>query len=354
MSEKLKIEWGDGILSLPKNILPLLQTAGGFELKVLISIAAEDELRNDANALKAELCKRLDCTENAYNKALSFWKSNGLLTIPGSAPMSEAAPIAETTAPMPTATPAPETTPAPVSEPAPESAKPEAQPKKFIQSQLLPHYSESECADIIERSPEMPDTISMCQQLLGKIFTTADVEVIVGLCDHLGLGPDYVACLIKYCVDNGKKSMRYIEKTAVSLFDEGICTSEALNDYLKRKEKLNESIAQIQTMTGSVGRPLTPYEKKTFSCWLEEWKYDIDVITKAWEVTIGNINIPKVSYMNKVLLNWHDSGFQTLADVEAYCEAYKKKKEAMNAGQSVGFQTDEIMEAILKRSYGNG
>lgn len=344
MSERLKIEWGDGILSLPKNILPLLQTAGGFELKVLISIAAEDELRNDANALKAELCKRLDCTENAYNKALSFWKSNGLLTVPkaSTAPVTETAPIPEA---------APSQT---VSEPAPESEKPEEPPKKFLQSQLLPHYSEGECAEIIARSPELPDTISMCQQLLGKIFTTADVEVIVGLCDHLGLSQDYVACLIKYCVDNGKKSLRYIERTAVSLFDEGICTGEALNDYLKRKERLNDSLAQIQKMTGSVGRPLTPYEKKTFSCWLEEWKYDIDVITKAWEVTIGNINMPKVSYMNKVLLNWHNSGFQTLADVEAYCETYKKKKEAMNAGQSVGFQTDEIMEAILKRSYGNG
>ena len=32
----------------------------------------------------------------------------------------------------------------------------------------------------------------------------------------------------------------------------------------------------------------------------------------------------------------------------------KKKKEAVNAGQSPGFQTDEIMEAIIKRSYGNG
>ena len=340
MSAKLRIEWGDGILSLPRGVLSILPAAGGFELKVLLSIAAEDQLRNDPDALKAELCKRLDCTENAYNKALAFLTQNGMLTL-ADAPAS-AATATVTTAPA-TSTPAATAPPAEVKE-----------PKKTLQSSTLPRYSESECADIIARSAELPNVIDMCQQLLGKIFTTADVEVIVGLCDHLNLSSDYIGCLVKYCADNGKKSLRYIEKTALSLFDDGICTGEALNDYLKRKEKLADATVQIKKLIGATNRELTTKEKNFISCWIEDWKYDIDIITKSWEVTIDRINEPKASYMNKVLENWKNDGLNTLADVEAYCAAYKKKKEAMNAGQSPGFQTDEIMEAIIKRSYGNG
>ena len=335
MSAKLRIEWGDGILSLPRGVLSILPAAGGFELKVLLSIAAEDQLRNDPDALKVELCKRLDCTENAYSKALAFLTQNGMLTL-ADTPSQPAVDSAK---------------PAPEQKPEQKEIK---EPKKTLQSSTLPRYSESECADIIARSAELPNVIDMCQQLLGKIFTTADVEVIVGLCDHLNLSSDYIGCLVKYCADNGKKSLRYIEKTAISLFDDGICTGEALNDYLKRKEKLADATVQIKKLIGATNRELTTKEKNFISCWIEDWKYDIDIITKSWEVTIDRINEPKASYMNKVLENWKNDGLNTLADVEAYCAAYKKKKEAMNAGQSPGFQTDEIMEAIIKRSYGNG
>lgn len=325
MSHKLTMNWGDAILSLPcDSLLSSLSTAGGFELKVLILVAADSELRRDLDKNRAELCQKLDCTDSALEKALIFWKNAGLINInDNERDVSDA------------------------------KTEVKQSTKKQLQSSALPHYSESECADIISASKELPDTIDMCQQLLGKIFTSADVEVIVALCDHLNLSPDYIGCLVKYCADNGKKSLRYIERTALSLFDEGICTGDALNEYLRRKEKLNDSMAQIRKMTNSAGRELTTKEKKLFTCWLEEWKFDIDVITKAWEVTVDKISEPNVSYINKVLENWHNSGLLTIADVNASLEAYKKKKESAEVpGQNSGFRTDEIMEAILNRSYG--
>lgn len=332
MESKLKLIWGESILSLPRErLLEVLSDADGLDLKALIAIAANDELRKDRAALESELCRTLPCTKSRLCKAIDFWVGAGIISLE-SAQETQAQQV--------------------------ESAKPPEKSKPLL-SGTLPHYSESECADIISASEELPNVIDMCQQILGKIFTTADVQIIVALCDHLSLTPDYIVCLVKYCADNGKKSLRYIERTALSLFDEGISTGAALNEYLKRKERLSDSIAQICKMTGSAGRELTTREKKNFSCWLEEWKFDIDVITKAWEVTVDKIGEPKVSYMNKVLENWHNSGFVTAADVDASLEAYKKKKSEAgirtgqsNNGQAAGFQTDEIMEAILRRSYG--
>ncbi|MGN1127577.1 MAG: DnaD domain protein [Candidatus Flemingiibacterium sp.] len=335
MSAKLRLEWGDSILSLPREgLLAALPGAGGFDLKVLICAAAEDRLRSDPEELKSELCKRLDCTKSALEKSLSFWSDAGVITLDGTA--AEAPADAEAKA-------------------SPESG---AGTKKHLQSGALPQYSESECADIIASSEELPNIIDMCQQLLGKIFTSADVEAIVALYDHLNLTPDYIGCLVKYCADNGKRSLRYIEKTALSLFDEGICTSEALDAYLKQKERLADDLSQIRRLTGSDGRELTTKEKKTFSRWLEEWKFGVDMIKRAWEITVDKIKEPNIDYINRVLENWHKSGLATIADVDASLEAYKKKKtEAAGgmqtvAGQPSGFQTDEIMEAILKRSYG--
>ena len=340
MTARLKFEWGDRIISLPRDILmSALPDAEGFELKVLIAIAANDNLRSDPAALETELCRIMSCTKSRLDKALGFWIDAGVLSAADPETGREGSGESES---------------------APQGGrpgKPGEKPSKPLLSGTLPHYTESECADVISASAELPNVIDLCQQILGKIFTSADVEIIVALCDHLNLSPDYIVCLVKYCSDSGKKSLRYIEKTALSLFDEGISTGAEFNEYLKRKESVAEAQTQIRKMIGAAGRELTTKEKKTFSCWLEEWKFDIDVIVKAWEVTIDKIGEPKVTYMNKVLENWHNSGFVTAADVDASLETYKKKKSeaaVLSSGQSSGFQTDEIMEAILKRSYQGG
>ena len=345
MTARLKFEWGERIISLPRDVLmSALPDAEGFELKVLIAIAANDELRGDPAALESTLCQVLSCTKSRLEKALRFWLDAGVISETQSPSSGYSAPVTAKN----------------VGQDNDQSAKDaenSGKPSKPLLSGTLPHYSESECADVISASAELPNVIDLCQQILGKIFTSADVEIIVALCDHLNLSPDYIVCLVKYCADNGKKSLRYIEKTALSLFDEGISTGSEFNEYLKRKEKLADALTQIRKMTGSAGRDLTTKEKKTFSCWLEEWKFDIDVVTKAWEVTIDKIGEPKITYMNKVLENWHNSGFVTAADVDASLEAYKKKKSeaaVLSSGKTSGFQTDEIMEAILKRSCQSG
>jgi hypothetical protein len=39
-----------------------------------------------------------------------------------------------------------------------------------------------------------------------------------------------------------KKSMRYVEKTALSIYDEGIETYAALEEYFEKKKKTKNSI----------------------------------------------------------------------------------------------------------------
>ncbi|MFQ9149932.1 MAG: DnaD domain-containing protein [Eubacteriales bacterium] len=143
----------------------------------------------------------------------------------------------------------------------------------------------------------------------------------------------------------------------MNLFDEGVDTVDALNAYIKRKDEFEDNVGKIRSLIGAGQRELTAKEKKCFTCWLDEWCFPIDVITRAYEVTVDKIGDPSVSYMNKVLENWKNSGLTTLEAVEASLENYKKKKaeaahgtETVNGAES-GFQTDEFFEAALRRSY---
>lgn len=350
MSE-VRLEYGQSVVALPKDrLLEAMSGADMEKMRVLLLLASDEGLRGDYDKARAEITARLDITGTAFDKDIEFWSAAGVISLAGAA--DEKAPQADLTAKVVPAEPdSAKTKP----EPKPETAR--GGKGKPLMPSALPTYTESQCADIISASPDLADVTAMCQQIVGKIFTPADIAVIVTMYDHLGLGGEYIVTLFSYLSGKGKNSLRYIERTAVNLFDEGVDTVDDLNAYIKRKDEFEDNVGKIRSLIGAGQRELTAKEKKCFTCWLDEWCFPIDVITRAYEVTVDKIGDPSVSYMNKVLENWKNSGLTTLGAVEASLENYKKKKaeaahgtETVNGAES-GFQTDEFFEAALRRSY---
>ena len=54
------------------------------------------------------------------------------------------------------------------------------------------------------------------------MFSTAEINILVGMVDFLALDGDYIMLLCQHCVDDGKRTMRYVEKTALALVDQGV------------------------------------------------------------------------------------------------------------------------------------
>lgn len=314
----LKIEYGNSVFALPREALTaVLAKAGGFELKVLLILASSDILRADVDVACEAVCRELDCTKSAFNKAVKFWVEAGVISHAQSVPK------------------------------APSTKEP---PKKALMQSDMPTYTEAQAADIIEKNSELSGIIDACQQITGKIFTPADAQAVVTMYDYLGLvDAGYIETLFAYCKSLGKTSARYAEKVAVSMADEGIDTTDALNEYIARRERLETDMQKLRTLIGANGRALTAKEKKLFECWLDEWRFDTEVITRAYEVTVDNLGELKLTYMNKVLENWHRDGLNTIEAVTASLEAYAKNKAAATKNGS-GFETDEMFEAALRRS----
>ena len=318
-AKKLKIEYGDSVFALPREaVLSSLAAAGAFEIKVLVLLASDDALRLDSDAARQYICKTLDCTASAFDKAIAFWCDRGVVTC-GETAQSSVNQTGE-------------------------------KPKKALQGVSVPSYTESQAADVIDKHSELRATIDACQQITEKIFTPVDVQTIVGIYDYLGLcDTGYIETLCNYCKSLGKTSARYIERVAVSMADEGVDTTDALNEYIARRERFENNAGKIRSLIGADSRALTAKEKKLFECWLTEWNFDVDVITRAYEVTVDKLGTLKLTYMNRVLENWHRDGLATLEAVEASLEKYRQNK-ADAAKNGSGFETDEYFEAALARS----
>lgn len=313
----LKIEYGNSVFALPREALTAaMSKAGGFEFKVLLILASSDALRADVDAACEAVCGELDCTKSAFNKAVKFWVEAGVIS------------HAESRA----------------------TGAEQESPKKALMKSDMPTYTEAQTADIIDRNAELSGIIDACQQITGKVFTPADSAAVVTMYDYLGLvDAGYIETLFAYCKTLGKTSARYAEKVAVSMVDEGVDTTDALNEYIARRERLETDMQKLRTLIGASGRTLTSKEKKLIECWLCEWGFDTEVITRAYEVTVDNLGECRLTYMNKVLENWYRDGLNTIEAVEASLDAYAKNKAAA-AKSGSGFETDEMFEAALRRS----
>jgi DnaD/phage-associated family protein len=182
------------------------------------------------------------------------------------------------------------------------------------------------------------------------MFNTAESEIIIGLLDYLALGPEYILFLCAYLGKKGRKSLRYIEKTAIALHDAGIVTYEQLELHLRKLDKADDAEKQLRDLFGIGQRALIKREREAFFRWISEWEMPVDVITRAYEITVNNTGDSSVPYTNAILEKWNAEGVKTTEQVDEM-EAARKNVLSVTAASS--FETEDFFDLALKRSYGD-
>ena len=317
----ITFKYGAGVAVLPASVIRKIDRASKKDRKILLSLASMPETMQKAETDPSAVAKACSCTETELATAIAFWRGAGI--IEGDEENTEAVePIA-------------------CEEPAAEPVQAVSKPR-LQRADELPKYTTDELAVLLESRKDAAQLINECQNVIGKIFNPAEVNIVLALSDYLGLDGQFIFVLCDYCSRKGKKSLRYIEKKAFGLVDEGITTVEALSAHIEKMELIAGLEGQIRTLFGMKDRELTTKEKKFIEKWITKFGYGIDVIKKAYEITVDAIHEPSPAYANAVLERWNKEGLTTLADIE------RAQSEALPSEGS--FDTDDFFEAALKRS----
>lgn len=314
--KKLNINYGRGVVVLPRAALSKLNTAKKSDIVVLLSVLA------DSGADIGEIAEKNTLTEETVERAIAFWRGAGILDFGDD--------ILDPTS----------------------DVKPEKAQRKGRRSDIggLPDYTTNEIVDMVEHDRDIALTIDECERALGKIFRMGETAKIIALRDYLGLSSDYIIALCKYCAKIGKSSVRYLETTAVSLYDEGVTDKQKLDEYLAAKEARHELENRIRSLFGmNMSRALTTKEKKFFEAW-SDFGYGIEIVKLAYEITIDKIHEPSLAYANAILEAWNAKGLTTETEIKAQIEADAQAKSEPPAGKS--FDSEDFFEAALRRSYG--
>lgn len=257
----------------------------------------------------SNLADFLDCTEKDIIRALNHWSNEGLLTIDYdktgticgldigkcSAPSTE--PVEEINEP-PVVEPMEEPVPKPMEEP-------EKQPAK--------------------QQKDLRQLYFVAEQYMGKPLSVTEIQKINYFFDTLHFSTDLIEYLIEYCVENGHKSMHYIESVALAWADAKITNvTEAKNT----STLYNKNCFSVLKAFGIKGRNPAPIEVSYIKKWTDEYGFTLDIIIEACNRTIANTAKPDFKYADSILTNWLKNGVHHFADISRIDLAYRQEKSS--------------------------
>lgn len=350
-AEKYRINYGSGVVVLPKKAADRLASATKKETAVLLAVLTNPEA--DAEQI-AGLCR---LSAGDADAALAFWRGAGVIELTEAPPHGE--PTDGAALPEGEATRAQEPHTA-ADEPAPAGDGAEKKPKSIPArpSTDLPQYTMEETADMLEKNAAFSLMIDECGRILGKVLSVGETASLLALIGQLDLSEDFVLLTCAHCAKVGKKSVRYVCKTAVEYFDRGITSTETLEEHIRTIEKYADVETELRKMLGIGQRELGSREKKFFETWLGQYGYSAEAIRIAFDIAVDN-NVEKpLPYMNGIIEKWHGAGLQTPEEIRAAIEkqkadaaAAKEKTDRADPGKS--FDSGDFFAQALQRSYQN-
>ena len=322
------INEGAECFSVPEKIVDeYLRFASGDQIKVLLA-ALRSPSCDEENISKIT---KLGADEVA--ECLKFWELMGVIGRDDSA-SGPPAEVKETPVKY-----------VPGQKRAQEETKPAA---------VLPDMSEytrpspEEIAARLEESAEIRGLFRELQIKLGRTIGYDGQCTFLRLCDNYGLPAEVIYMLVDYCANNGKSGYSYIEKAGRSWAEQEIDTVEKAGEKISRLDKVNAFWSRFSVEQGLKNAKPTASQAKFIETWLGEYGMSFDMICRAYEQTVEKTGKIEFRYMDKILANWHSSGYKDISDVER-AEKARREASAKPAG-GASYDLDKFKKDSMKKT----
>lgn len=257
-----------------------------------------------------------DCLENTEKdilRALKYWEKEGLITLTyDSANEIESINMGKES--TETCEEIAVEEPEPVHEPAPIIP----QEEEVCETKPTPKASSIEQ---FKNRKELKSLLFIAEQYLGKTLSGTDIEAITYFYDTLHFSADLVEYLIEYCVENGHKSIHYIQKVALAWSEENITTVEQARNSSKF---YNKNCYSILNAFGIKGRAAAAPELAYIKKWTEEYGFSLDLIIEACNRTMAKLHQPSFEYTDSILKKWIASNVHHLSDLQRLDSAHRQ------------------------------
>ncbi|MGN0552488.1 MAG: DnaD domain protein, partial [Oscillospiraceae bacterium] len=295
-----KVNWScsDGAFAVPDCAVDNIKLASGKAVKVLFYIM---RYKTAATENAADIALQLDknMTAEDVEDSLSFWEQVGVICptdSAASAPTQKNGASAENNS-------------------AQLSSKQTISSEKAVE-RAVKMLSPSEISEKVKNSQNIAFLLSGAESILGKPLNNTEQRTLIWLTEYYSLGCDILLMLLEFCKSINKTNIGYIEKIAVSWFENDITTHERADAEIKRLQVYYSLEGKIKSRL-ELNRALTPKEKEIVTGWVTDG-VSIELVEAAYERTVQATGKASFPYMKKIIENWLINNIRTPADAEKF------------------------------------
>lgn len=206
-----------------------------------------------------------------------------------------------------------------------------------------PSYTMQQIQEFNEQTKD-EQIFLVIEQYIGKPLSQNDMNTIIFFYERLGFSPSLIEYLVEYCVGNEHRSLRYMEKVAISWAQTGIDTVEKAKRHTEGYSRIYYDVLKA---FGIHNRGPAAAEADYIKKWAETYGFSQSIILEACNRTMSKIHQPSFNYADKILDGWHDAKVHHIEDIQALDTQFEQQRQAAAkntaqrkpATQTVGGQT---------------
>jgi DnaD/phage-associated family protein len=195
---------------------------------------------------------------------------------------------------------------------------------------------------------ELKSLFFIAEQYLGKTLSKTDVDAITYFYESLRMSADLIEYLIESCVENGHKSIHYIQKVALSWADSGVTTKEQARQSSMAYSK---NCYTVLNAFGIKNRGPAVSELAFIKKWTEELGLSLELIQEACSRTISAIHQPSFEYADSILTKWNENNVHHLQDIAALDTAFQKEKSSKKTADIKQKPVSKNLNNFERRAY---
>ena len=195
-------------------------------------------------------------------------------------------------------------------------------------------YTAADLAEMLSGDAGFQMLVPQVEDKLGKKLKTADLQILAGLYDDLGLPADVIYLLVSHCVTRAERrygpgrrpTMRQVEKEGYYWVRLGLFDQDSAAAYLKNCALRDEKMGEYMQVLGLGNRRAVESEERYIRSWMD-MGFEADAVAQAYDKTVFYKKELNWRYLNGILRRWHEQGWHSGEEVRR-CDEKKAEPKA--------------------------
>lgn len=181
----------------------------------------------------------------------------------------------------------------------------------------------------ISSDPNVKMLLIVAERYFERPLGPDEIKSILFIYDRLAFSFELIDYLLQYCIDQGQKSIRYMEQIAFGWYEAGVTTEKQAKAATHKQENNTYAIMSY------LGKSAAPADKELafIRKWTGSYGFNLAIIEDACGRAVLATDQHRFEYADSILKNWHDANVRTKEDIAKLDKAYEEGKKARAAAK---------------------